>query len=79
MPKKSAKVVNDFQEQFSALEKITSDFEAGKYDLATGLKKFEEGLQLAQALKQHLTDVENNIAVIKGKYHELTPETDRST
>lgn len=76
MPKKSTKATADinFQEQFSRLEKITEDFEAGKYDLTTGLKKFEEGLQLAQALKGHLTEVENTIETIKRKYDELTSE-----
>ena len=64
----------DFQKQFTALEKITDDFESGKYDLETGLKKFEEGLALAQSLKTHLEDVENKIEVIKGKYNELTQE-----
>lgn len=64
----------DFQKQFSALEKITDEFEAGKYDLESGLKKFEEGLKLAQELKQHLEEVENRIETIKGKYNELTQE-----
>lgn len=76
MPKKSLPKTEsiDFQEQFSRLEKITEEFEAGKYDLTTGLKKFEEGLQLAQTLKGHLTEVENTIETIKRKYDELTSE-----
>lgn len=67
----------DFQQQFLALEKITEDFESGKYDLEKGLVKFEEGLQLAQSLKQHLEAVENRIETIKGKYNELTQETNK--
>lgn len=66
----------DFQKQFSALEKITADFEAGKYNLDAGLKKFEEGLGLAQKLKTYLEDVENKIETIKQKYNELTSEDD---
>ena len=76
MPKKTTKPTSDinFQEQFSRLEKITAEFEAGKYDLSIGLQKFEEGLQLAQTLKQHLSNVENSIETIKRKYNELTSE-----
>lgn len=70
---KSSKESVDFQKQFALLEQITDNFEAGKYDLETGLKKFEEGLELAQALKEHLEQVENRIESIKGKY-ELTQE-----
>lgn len=66
----------DFQKQFAALEKITEEFEAGKYSLDVGLKKFEEGLALASELKSYLQDVENRIETIKKKYHELTSEGD---
>lgn len=68
---KSTTTIN-FQDQFTALEKITTDFETGKYDLETGLKKFEEGLQLANNLKHYLQEVEHQIEVIKTKYHEPT-------
>jgi exodeoxyribonuclease VII small subunit len=82
MPKKSGSIKKitkktdfNFQQQFEALEHITADFEAGNYNLETGLKKFEEGLQLAQQLKQYLTTVENQIETIKSKYtDELTPK-----
>lgn len=69
------KATTDFQKQYEALEKITDDFEAGKYDLETGLKKFEEGLKLAKDLKAYLEEVEHSIKTIKGKYRELTSET----
>ena len=71
------KTTFDFQKQYDALEQITSDFEAGKYNLETGLKKFEEGLKIAQELKTYLEEVEHSIKTIKGKYRELTSETER--
>ena len=71
------KATFDFQKQYDALEQITSDFEAGKYNLETGLKKFEEGLKIAQELKTYLEEVEHSIKTIKGKYRELTSETER--
>ncbi len=71
------KATFDFQKQYDALEQITSDFETGKYNLETGLKKFEEGLTIAQELKTYLEEVEHSIKTIKGKYRELTSETER--
>ena len=64
----------DFQKEFAKLEKITDAFEAGKYDVEAGLAKFEEGLQIAQALQEHLGGVENRIEEIKNQYHELASE-----
>lgn len=64
----------NFQKRYETLEKITSDFEAGNYGLETGLKKFEEGLKIAQELKTYLEEVEHSIKTIKGKYRELTSE-----
>ncbi|MDP3970467.1 MAG: exodeoxyribonuclease VII small subunit [bacterium] len=83
MPKKKSKITTekkenkkavDFQKQFNLLETITADFEAGKFDLEKGLEKFEEGLKIAQDLKEHLEEVENKIETIKGKYNDLTQE-----
>ncbi len=74
----SLKKAFDFQKNYDALEKITADFEAGKYNLETGLKKFEEGLDLAKQLKQYLEEVEHSIKTIKGKYRELTSETEKA-
>ncbi len=68
------KTAVDFQKQFVALERITEEFEAGKYSLEVGLKKFEEGLALAQELKDYLATVENKIESIKQNYNELTSE-----
>jgi len=68
----------DFNKKFVALEDITQNFSDGKYDVETGLQKFEEGLQLAQELKEYLENVENTIESIKGKYHELTQDTEKN-
>lgn len=76
MAKIPTKKLSNFQDQFVALEKITADFESGKYDLETGLKKFEEGLQLAQQLKQYLAAAENKIETIKDKYRDVTTAHD---
>ncbi len=72
MPKKTTQKSTthlNFQDQFTALETIANDFETGKYDLEMGLKKFEEGLQLANNLKRYLQQVEQRVETIKTKYH----------
>ncbi len=58
-----------FQQQFERLEKITEELESEDVDLDAGLKKFEEGLTIAQELKKRLSDVEKKIEVIKEKFH----------
>ncbi|MFA6475547.1 MAG: exodeoxyribonuclease VII small subunit [Patescibacteria group bacterium] len=65
----------DFQKNYDALERITNDFEAGKYNLEEGLTKFEEGLKLARELKVYLAEVNQSVQTIKGKYRELTSES----
>lgn len=75
-PRKKSPKTTDFQKQFETLEKITDEFESGNYDLETGLKKFEEGLQIAQALKEHLESVENRIETIKSKYNEFAQDNE---
>ena len=68
--KLAVKPTINFQEQFTALEAITAEFEAGSYDLETGLQKFSEGLLLAKNLQQHLNTVQNSLETIKQQYHE---------
>lgn len=60
---------SSFQQQFERLEKITEELEGENVDLDTGLKKFEEGLAIAQELKKRLTDVEQKIETIKEKFN----------
>lgn len=59
----------NFAEAFSELEKITQWFDGQEnVDLDEGLKKFECGLELADALKKKLKDVENKVEEIKKKF-----------
>lgn len=58
-----------FQQQFEKLEKITEELEGENVDLDVGLKKFEEGLAIAQELKKRLSQVEQKIETIKEKFN----------
>ncbi len=64
MAKKTSSFASDFQE----LEEITAWFETADVDLDEGLKKFERGLELAQACKTKLAEVENKVVDLKKKF-----------
>ena len=64
MPKKTVKKV-DFQKKFEELEKITDEFGSGDLDLEKGLKKYEQGIKLANELKKQLEEMENKVKKIK--------------
>lgn len=59
----------NFAEAFIELEQITRWFDSQEgIDLDEGLKKFERGLTLADALKKKLSEVENKVEEIKAKF-----------
>ncbi|MBI4599143.1 exodeoxyribonuclease VII small subunit [Candidatus Uhrbacteria bacterium] len=57
-----------FAKAFEELEAITVWFEQSEGDLDEGLKKFERGLELAQACKEKLAEVENKVREIKRRF-----------
>lgn len=61
----------DFGKAFDELEGIIEWFEGDKVDLDKGIEKFERGLELAQACKSRLKEVENKVTEIKAKFGEL--------
>ncbi len=69
MSKKSS-----FADAFQELEAITAWFETTEVDLDEGLKKFERGLELAQACKHKLAEVENKVLDLKKKFAPLDGE-----
>ena len=58
----------DFAKAYKELEEMTAQFERGNLSLEDGLKKFEEGLELAAECKEYLKQVENKIIEIKKKF-----------
>lgn len=64
-----SKAIN-FEELYKKLEKIVSEFEQGKVDLAESVKKFEEAMQIAEKLKSYLKNIEIKIEEIKAKFEE---------
>lgn len=55
----------NFNESYTALQKIVAWFEHGNIDLEEGIKKYEEGNKLAAELQAYLKTVENRITELK--------------
>ena len=57
-----------FAKSFEELEKIAAYFESEDVDVEEGIKKFEEGMMLAKACKERLSEIENRVTEIKKKF-----------
>lgn len=64
----SSKKPATFKAAYAELEKIAEAFEADDFDLETGLKDFERGLELAEFCKKHLNDMEIRVKEIQAKF-----------
>lgn len=58
----------NFSESFSRLKEIAEEFEQEDVDLEEGIKKFEEGCELAEKLKDRLEEAENKVKEIKDDF-----------
>ena len=58
----------DFAASLKELEAITTWFESDEIDLDQALAKFERGMKLAAALRQHLSQTENRIEKIRQQF-----------
>ncbi len=56
-----------FEEALKKLEKIVSDLEAGKLPLEESLKKYEEGVRLAQSCSKILDTAQKKVDVLTKK------------
>ena len=56
-----------FEEALKKLEKIVSDLEAGKLALDESLRKYEEGVRLAQACSKILESAQKKVEVLAKK------------
>lgn len=60
-----------FSDLYDELEAITGEFEAGDLDLEESIPKFKKAVTLAGELKKRLSEIENEIKVIKKDYDNL--------
>lgn len=68
MTKKTSTQKESFEKQFQELETIVAKLESGSANLDESLDQFTRGLELAQELKQKLTEVENRVEIIRKKF-----------
>lgn len=68
MAPKKTKKKESFGAQFEKLEQIVTSLEGDDVDVDASIKKFEEGLKIAAALKKNLEKTENTIEELKKKY-----------
>lgn len=63
-------------QKIAALEKLAKFFENEKIDIDEGIKKYEQGMQLAQQIKKQLKSYDLKINEIKAKYNADVEEAD---
>lgn len=60
-----------FESALDRLEKITNELEDGELSLESSLKKFDEGVKLADFCSQKLTEAEAKVEILLNKEGEL--------
>ena len=61
-----------FEDALARLEKITQDLEEGDLSLESSLKKFEEGIKLAEYCSGKLDEAQNKVDILLKKDGKLT-------
>jgi len=58
------------QQQLAELDEVLAWFDRPDIDLDEALAKFDQGVKLAEASKNKLTQLENKISVLKQRFHQ---------
>lgn len=61
-----------FEEALAGLEQITKDLEDGNLSLELSLKKFDEGIKLAEFCGKKLEDAQQKVEILQQKDGKLT-------
>jgi exodeoxyribonuclease VII small subunit len=64
----------NFEESLAQLEQITRELENGDLSLETSIKKFDEGVKLADYCNQKLDDAQRKVNILLKKDGTLTAE-----
>ena len=67
-------VKKSFENNLEKLEQITSELESGDLSLDLSLKKFDEGMKLAESCNQKLDEAQKKIDILLKKNGELTAQ-----
>lgn len=71
MSEKNEKTLN---QQLAELDEIIVWFDQDDFDLDQALAKFDEGVALADAIKERLATFENKVTVLKERFDRPTSE-----
>ncbi len=63
-----------FEEDLKKLQKIVEDLASGKLNLGESLKKYEEGVKLAQSCSVLLSDAQRKVEILMKKDGKFTLE-----
>ena len=61
----------NFEESLAKLEKITADLESGELSLEESLKRFDEGVKLAELCNRKLDEAQSKVNLLLKKGDEL--------
>lgn len=64
-----------FESALARLEEITRELEEGELTLESSLKKFDEGIKLAEYCNQKLTDAKAKVEILLQRDGKLTTES----
>lgn len=62
------KIEKPLRDQLAELDHVIAWFDQDDFDLDEALKKFDEGVALAEAVKKRLNELENKIVVLKERF-----------
>lgn len=63
-----------FEEDLKKLQKIVEELAGGKITLGEALKKYEEGVKIAQSCSQALTDAQRKVELLMKKDEKFSLE-----
>ena len=63
-----------FEEELKKLQKIVEELSSGKVTLGESLKKYEEGVKIAQSCSQALEDAQRKVEMLLKKDNKLSLE-----
>ena len=65
---------HNFEEAMARLEKITRELEEGELNLEQSLKRFDEGVRLAEFCSKTLAEAEKKVEILLKKDGEIVTE-----
>ena len=66
-------VQKSLNEQLRELDELLAWFEQPNIDIEQALKKFDEGVLLAESIKKQLSKIENKITILKERFDVQMP------